>query len=258
MLCHARAPRGRARWRRWRSSRPGSARGGRAAWAPKMRTDSTTTPYTRKSSPTSSTPTSGAYSGRKMLNPAMPISVRGEDDAGPDRLGRDDATAFLVLAAAVRLRGGERHRRGQEAEPTGDVPDEVVVGTVEQELAEHRSERQPAPQRDRPVAHGFAAPLLRREVGGHRRGADEEARLAQPHEHARARSSHSSDSITPAHSAVAAHDQRAADHRGRVDRSGRRCGRRSGRSRIAPTASAPTASPTAMSSPPSACRRSAG
>ena len=83
--------------------------------APKMRTPSTTTPYTRKMRPTSSMPTSGAYSGRKMLKPVMPISVAARMIPGRMAARRDQlAPVAVVVACASRWwRARPRRRRAR-------------------------------------------------------------------------------------------------------------------------------------------------
>ena len=139
--------------------------------------------------------------------------------------------------------------RGQEPERRRRRTRRGRSRIVEQHLAEHGPEREPAVHRDRPVAHRLAAPLLRREVGDHRRGADEEAASPNPMS-TRVADQPLQRLDAPAYSAVDA--RRSARRRSSSTRRPKRSPMRpaSGRSRIAPTANAPTATPTATSSPP--------
>ena len=118
-----------------------------------------------------------------MLNPVMPMRVAARMTPGRMAARRDHLSPFAV-AVGAGLGGGERDGGGGERESARDPPHEVVIRTVEEGFAEHRTEGEPAPQRDRPVAHGLTAALDRREVGDHGRGADEEARLAETHDQA--------------------------------------------------------------------------
>jgi len=83
-------------------------------------------------------------------------------------------------------RGGLRQRepdgRGDEAEAGREEPDGVEVIAAEHELAEDGTEREPAPKTEAVEAQSLPASLLRRDVGDHRRGADEEHRLAHSRE----------------------------------------------------------------------------
>ena len=77
------------------------------------------------------------------------------------------------------LDGEEPDHRGREREHRSHDPNRAVVALAVQHRSEHRTERQPAVDRDRPVAHRLAAPIGGREVGDHRGRADEEARLTE-------------------------------------------------------------------------------
>ena len=70
-------------------------------------------------------------------------------------------------------------RRG-EAEARGEEPDLDEAVGPEHELAEERAEREPAPEAETVEAQRLAAAVLGREVGDHRRRADEDHRLPEP------------------------------------------------------------------------------
>ena len=112
----------------------------------------------------------------------------GKHEPGPDRRGMDEPRATASLPGDSGRRGlGEREpdRGGDEAEAGCEEPDGVEAIVVEHELAEERAEREPAPETEAVEAQRLAATLLGREVGDHRRRADEEHRLADAGEQAK-------------------------------------------------------------------------
>ena len=107
--------RARARSRRWRCSRRGSGPSTSGRRAPMMRTPSTMIPYTRNTRPTSSIPTSGPYSGRKMLNPVMPISVAARMMPGRMAAGAINGPRSACSRGVCVSFVSERDQRGRRA-----------------------------------------------------------------------------------------------------------------------------------------------
>ena len=81
------------------------------------------------------------------------------------------------VEASDIVREPPEHRR-DERQRRGDEPGVDVVMVAQHQLSERGAECKAAVHRDRPVAHGFAASRLGREVGDHRGRTDEERGLA--------------------------------------------------------------------------------
>ncbi len=157
--------------------------------------------------------------------PAERDQAEEEHDAGQQCRAVDEPCVRLRVRIARDVPREQREDARRERERGRDRPREAVAIVTGDEVAERRTEREAAVYRDRPVAHRLAAALDRREVGDHRRGPDEERRLADPGDdpgddeppqlvddavqHSRERD-----------------DQRARRRSGRGVRPGRRCGRR--------------------------------
>ena len=156
-----------------------------------------------------------------------------ERDHAEEQHGARPHRAAVPEVGRARLGGRAFDLHGERAEPGRDdrergrdgphepvAPAAVTNGAV-QHRAEHRSEREPAVDRDRPVAHGFAPPVRGREVRDHRRRTHEESRLAEPGDDAQHH-----EEPQRVHQAVTrgggADDQRAADDRARAARPCRR------------------------------------
>ena len=220
--------------------------------------DARRSPYTRNSGADVVDPDLGRVERQEDAEPGDADQRGGEDDAGPDGLGRDQPSRVRACAVGVCVsRVRERDRGGGEREPAGDVPDEVVVRAVRAAARRARGRTRARPT----TPPTSSSPLRPRRASGARSVA---IVVAPTKKHASPRPMrtrvpiiHSSDSTSPAHSAVIpTMNAPPIMSTRRPKRSPMRPA--SGRSRMAPTASAPTARPTATSLPPSACRRSAG
>ena len=111
----------------------------------------------------------------------------GEDEPGRDRSGVDEPRDRQLPVDPCRrgLREREPDRRCDETEAGCKEPDGVEAITVEHELAEKRADREPAPETEAVEAQRLTSTFLGREVGDHRRRADEEHRLADAGEQAK-------------------------------------------------------------------------
>ena len=121
--------------------------------------------------------------GGERAEPGEAEHGEGEDEAGPDSRRVDESRGRERLADCSHrpcLRKREPDGRGDEAEGGREQPDGVEVIFAEHELAENRTEREPAPETEAVQAEGLPTALRRRDVGDHGRGADEEHRLADP------------------------------------------------------------------------------
>ena len=142
---------------------------------------------------------------------------------------------------------GDEREHGRHRPHASVVTVMAVGGRAAQHPAEHRPEREPAVDRDRPVAHRLAPPVNGREIGDHGGRTHEEPGLAEA-----GHDPHHDEVPLRVHEAVARH--RHADHERAADdedaaaqachrASPRTCGARSRRPRTRPRQPRPRPGP---------------
>ena len=153
--------------------------------APTRRMPSVTSPNTRNTRLTSSSPMSSAYNGTNALNPTRPQIPRKRIAPGTNA-ARGKKRLRVADGSAGRTSG---HRRLSSAASTkrqvAASHTAVVAARVEHQLAEDGPERGARVERHREVRHPLTPSRLRGEVGDRRRDADPERSLPDALDHAR-------------------------------------------------------------------------
>ena len=174
---------------------------------------------------------SSAYSGMNALKPASGISPRNKHEAGEHRGPVDELRRGCVRCRVRTSRVASPSSAATSASAGRHEPRQRVAVVAAHEFAERGPEREPAVHRDRPVADGFAAPVGRREVGDHRRRADEERGLAEAGDDPRSRSATRARRTSAVARGRHRDDQRAADDEHAPAHADRRAARRTGAAR---------------------------
>ena len=94
----------------------------------------------------------------------------------------DDSRAgsFLVVRLVGDVSGSSADRGRGEQKPAARSQTSTKRSVPSTSSPEERAEREPAPEAEAEEAQRLAAAVLRREVGDHRRRADEDHRLPEP------------------------------------------------------------------------------
>jgi hypothetical protein len=117
---------------------------------------------------------------RERVEPAEAKEDEEQHEAGHDRCARRQPA---VWRASVRRgpRFGQYERSDGRDENKGDSdePRERETVVAENDVGDHRPDREPAVRAHRDETHRLAASLAGREIGRHRERGDEETRLAE-------------------------------------------------------------------------------